>query len=140
MNAIRTIASLINEDLDDVKPYFAAVACVEHDGKWLLGLSTANDDRKNKWCFPGGGIKEGENVVQAACRECYEETGIRCRPQGVPFSMHQPMGVAFVHCLALGPLTIKHNREFSDMRFVSLPGLRRLRLYHNVIDLIRRCR
>lgn len=33
-----------------------------------------------KWMQPGGHIDEGENPIEAAIREVYEETGVACRP------------------------------------------------------------
>lgn len=31
----------------------------------------------NKWCFPSGGVEEGESFDDAACRELYEELHIK---------------------------------------------------------------
>lgn len=55
----------------------SAVAMVFNEkGEILLGKSKAKDDRKGKWCFPGGGIDKGENALQAAIRELNEEAGL----------------------------------------------------------------
>lgn len=135
------VAALITEHEDHVGEYFASVACVEHrGGRWLLGLSTAGDDRGGHWCFVGGGIEDGETPEQAAVRECHEEAGIRVRKQGAAFK-HKKDGVAFVHCRTetVGVPKIKHNKEFSAMGFFTVKEMKSLKLYSNVKELIRRC-
>ncbi|MGC9523488.1 MAG: NUDIX hydrolase [Anaerolineae bacterium] len=49
----------------------ASVAIIE-DGRVLL---TKRDDVE-AWALPGGRIEAGESVVEAACREALEETGL----------------------------------------------------------------
>ena len=58
----------------------SVVGIVQSANHWLLGLSTANDDRHHKWVFPGGHIKRNESVEKAVVREVYEETHIKCTP------------------------------------------------------------
>lgn len=138
MNIVNAIAALINEDADHVGDFYAAVACVEYRGKWLLGLSTANDDRSRLWCFPGGGIKGAETPEQAAVRECREETGVACKSVGKAITYGKKPGVAFVYCKALGKPRIKHNKEFSAVGLFSQKEMKALKLYSNVKELIRR--
>ncbi len=119
--------------------YFAAVGVVQCKDKWLLGLARkTNDDRENHWCFPGGGIKRGEDTSHAAVREVREETGIRCRAVGKPFSLPNKKGVAFVHCKAASGQKFDNNHEFSAIGWFSRREMKALKLYHNVTKLIDR--
>jgi 8-oxo-dGTP pyrophosphatase MutT (NUDIX family) len=42
----------------------------------------ANEDHGGEWSFPGGKVKPGETLEQAAIREVWEETGYRCGHAG----------------------------------------------------------
>lgn len=122
------------------KEYRAAVAVVQHRDKWLLGISRSNDDRSGKWTHPGGGIKKDETPEKAAERECFEETGIRCKSVGKAFSIPGKPGIAFVHCRTTsGNQKFKPNSEFSALGFFTMAELRDLKpLYNNVKKLIER--
>ena len=49
---------------------------VWHNGKMLLLHRNNGKFQGGKWGQPAGKLEEGENPVQAAARELYEETGI----------------------------------------------------------------
>lgn len=132
-----------NQKLDQIlheatnEDYKAAVAIVQDGTRWLLGLSTANDDRNCRWCFPGGGVKRGEDADRAAAREAWEETGVRCRPIGTPFSMPGRKGVAFVHCKETGG-ELDPNSEFAALGWFTRKEMKALKLFDNVTKLIDR--
>jgi 8-oxo-dGTP pyrophosphatase MutT (NUDIX family) len=128
---------LILESDEDFK---AAVAIVKYNQKWLLGLSTAKDDRSKKWCCPGGGIKRGESPQKAAERECLEETGVKCTAVGPVLTSKDRPGVAFVPCTATGSDRFKPNSEFTALGFFETSDFNSLELYKNVRDLIGRAR
>jgi 8-oxo-dGTP pyrophosphatase MutT (NUDIX family) len=92
------------------------------NGQILMGRSTDADKRNGKWCFTGGGIKSKEcTIEQSAERECWEESGLRCRAQGIiqygnGFAV--PPSVVFVLCITDAGGNIKHNNEFSEMKWV----------------------
>lgn len=65
-------------------PYRKSVGIVvfNHVGKvWvgrrLMTCAQADIDMSHRWQLPQGGIDENEEPFDAACRELYEETGIR---------------------------------------------------------------
>lgn len=50
-------------------------------GKILMQLRDNNTKcYPNKWCFPGGGLDEGETHIEAAVREVSEECGLLFHP------------------------------------------------------------
>jgi len=59
----------------DIRGYRPCVGLclMRGDGRVFVGERL---DRPGAWQFPQGGIDEGEDVVNAAFRELYEETGI----------------------------------------------------------------
>tara|TARA_R110000751_G_scaffold41702_7_gene97615 strand:- start:86 stop:508 length:423 start_codon:yes stop_codon:yes gene_type:complete len=135
---LRNIYLISEEKSDEFK---SAVAIVKHRDKWLLGLSTANDQRKNKWAFPGGGIKRGESPQKAAVRECFEEIGVKCTAVGEPITLRGHNNVAFVAC-RLNNNKNKYvlNSEFSAAGLFTRSELRTLKLHSNVMTLLDRVR
>jgi len=127
--------SLILESNED---FFAAVAIVRYRQKWLLGLSTSSDDRKGKWCWPGGHIQRGEDPLKAAERECWEETGLRPKAKGSIMTLSSKPGVAFVPCRFTGSIRFKPNSEFSALGFFDTQEFKSLKLYKNTEELMRK--
>lgn len=54
-----------------------ARAVIVKNGKVLAIERHENGD--HFWCFPGGGVKEGENETKALERECLEEANVRVK-------------------------------------------------------------
>jgi 8-oxo-dGTP diphosphatase len=116
----------------------AAIAVIKSNGKFLLGLSTASDARKNTWCFPGGHLKRGESPEKAAVREAKEEAKIHCRvAKGPVFASGLP-SIAFFLCKASTPKDPHPNREFSNMGWFTPQEMRGLKLYKNVKEILRK--
>lgn len=135
------LETILTEELDD--KYTSAVAIVQCRDRWLLGLArNTDDDRTGKWVHPGGHIKRGEDPKKAAERECYEETGIKCKAVDEPFRIPNCKNVAFVHCKATTTnQKIRPNHEFSAVGFFSLQEIRSLKpIYKNAKKLIERVR
>lgn len=43
----------------------------------------------NRWNFPGGKIEVGESIFDAAARELFEETGLKCPPSEFQLYSHR---------------------------------------------------
>lgn len=65
-----------------LRPIVAVGVVVWRDGQVLLARR-ARPPRQGNWSLPGGAQKVGETVIQAACREVMEETGLTIRVLGM---------------------------------------------------------
>lgn len=55
----------------------AGVILLSPEGRALLLQRSLTGDHAGEWCFPGGGVEDGESEAKAAVRETLEETGYR---------------------------------------------------------------
>ncbi len=116
----------------------AAVAVITCQGKVLLGQSTAKDDRKGLWCFPGGGVKKFEPSDRAATREAKEEMGVTSRVIAGPIKAAGKPNVEFYHCKASSLSKPDPNKEFNACGWFTPREMRGLKLYHNVKEILAR--
>lgn len=63
-------------------PKVAAGVLVEQDGKILL-VRRINEPQRGLWSFPAGFIDAYEDPIEAARRECLEETGLEVEITGL---------------------------------------------------------
>ena len=71
--------------LHDSTDKVVIIICRDKEGRVLAGESLNTDQRYGMIVFPGGRMKSGESIQEAAIRECKEETGITCIPYHVPY-------------------------------------------------------
>ena len=63
-------------------PKVAAATLIEQDGTVLL-VRRANEPAQGLWTLPAGFIDAGEDPIEAAERECFEETGLNVKVTGL---------------------------------------------------------
>jgi 8-oxo-dGTP diphosphatase len=68
---MKTSIRFFNPDKNEQLTYNFAIIVSRYKGKWIW---VKHKDR-DTWELPAGHIEPGENALQAACRELYEETG-----------------------------------------------------------------
>lgn len=118
--------------------YSSSVAIIKCRDKYLLGLSNAKDDRKMRWCFPGGHIQRGETPNRAAVREAKEETGVKCVASGDIIDLDSKPNVAFILCKATTiSQPLKKNHEFIALGWFRESEMKQLKLHDNVKTLIK---
>ena len=84
-----------------------AVAVVEREGRYLIGLRPAGAELAGYWEFPGGKVRAGESPADAARRECREETGLAVRVIGNYATVehdypHGRLRLHFFACIPVG--------------------------------------
>ncbi len=98
-------------------PVEIAVAVVERDGMFLIGLRPAGVPLAGFWEFPGGKLQPGEAAADAAVRECLEETGLRVKVKreypAVDHSYaHGELRLRFFACALMNEAALAGNSRF----------------------------
>ncbi len=105
-------------------PTQIAIAVVEHEGKYLIGLRPQGVPLAGMWGFAGGKLEAGESPADCARRECLEETGLDVvigeLYEAVPFDYpHGQLVIHFLHATPLEP----HSAVPERFRWVSAAEL-----------------
>ena len=74
----RPIPKSIQKKLLERKPKLIVAVLARHKNKFLLARETL-EGGKDYWIVPGGKVKFGETIEEAARREICEETGIKTK-------------------------------------------------------------
>lgn len=120
----------------DLKHVKSVVAAIQSGNCWLLGLSSARDDRQHKWCFPGGHLRPNEAYANGVERETKEETGIRCKAGIKPILIPSKPDVLFLHCKASKDQRLVPNKEFIILGWFDTTQMKGLKLHQNVLQII----
>jgi ADP-ribose pyrophosphatase YjhB (NUDIX family) len=100
------------------------VLIVEHDAVLLVRHRAG----RRPWSLPGGGVKGGERLVDAAAREAREETGVEVRMvylHGVFDNFHHNTTncITVFVAVPLNPPHIRHSLEIAEARYFPLDAL-----------------
>jgi 8-oxo-dGTP pyrophosphatase MutT (NUDIX family) len=68
--------------MDKASPILAVSIALVHHGK-ILVIERKTGYVTGVYSFPGGRVEASETLEEAALRELYEETGLRCTLNGV---------------------------------------------------------
>lgn len=110
-------------------PSLIAVAVVEHEGRYLIGLRPPGVPLAGYWEFPGGKQHADETAEQAAERECHEETGLTVTVVGEYARVqhdyeHGRLHLRFFACQLVDPATTAAPERFRWVSAAELPTYR----------------
>ena len=85
------------------KPTKIAIAVVKNGDRFLVGQRSQDQVLAGFWEFPGGKIEAGESDLEAAVRECFEETGVTVAAVGRYMTVehsyeHGDLQLSFIAC------------------------------------------
>ena len=96
---------------------------IEKDGKYLL-VKENQKICKGKWNIPAGGVDDNENVIEAAKREIFEETGCTVKINGILEIVNQNLENVDLLLFIFDAELVKENiqtdgEEISDVKWFS---------------------
>ena len=77
---VEELAPILAKTLGQATPLAVGDAIVINAAAEILLIQRADS---GLWATPGGAFEVGETAAEGACRECYEETGVRVEPLGL---------------------------------------------------------
>ena len=119
------------------KPRLGSAVLVEKDGKFLLGKRN-KENANNLWIIPGGGVRYGETIKDAAVREIKEETNLDIdivkligykEIINLPGNYHT---IVFFHLAKPKHTNIKPKEDISEAKFFSIEEIKKLETVESV--------
>lgn len=99
------------------------------EGKVLM-IKEKKATVKNKWNFPSGHVEKGEDIIEAACREVKEETGLDVKLTHttgiynfISSTDHQVILFHFIGQITGGFLSLQEE-EIADCKWVNLSNFK----------------
>ncbi len=127
--------------MEEKSPRVGSAVLVEKGGKFLLGKRNKKNYR-GYWVFPGGGVRWGETIKDAAIREIKEETNLDV--EIVKFLGHKELmnlpenyhTVVFFHLAKPKNNEIRVNDDISDAGFFSIEEIKNMDMVANSVKRI----
>jgi 8-oxo-dGTP diphosphatase len=137
----------MNDPRGILTPRAAVGAVVMKEGKVLL-VKRSNAPQKGKWAIPGGSVKLGEILQEAAEREAKEETGLTIKATDPVFAFdlieHDSAGKLLFHYVIIDLLAdyvdgeIHPADDVSDAGWFSPEELRSLAISETTRELLKK--
>jgi 8-oxo-dGTP pyrophosphatase MutT (NUDIX family) len=125
----------LNLILESISKIEIVVPIILYKRTFLLGLSTASDYRKDKWCLVSGHVRAYENPYQAAVREGKEETNLQITCSSTTKIDKKAM---VIKCDVLGSIkNLKHNKEFRAMGFFDKKSIKSIKITEQTLRNLR---
>lgn len=129
--------AILNIIMSEQKPRVTSAVLVVHEGKFLLAERN-KVNYNGYWIIPGGGVKFGETIQEAAIREIKEETNLDVEitkligPKeviNVPSKYHS---VVFFHLAKPKHTNIEAKEDVSAAKFFSIEEVKQLKIAESV--------
>ena len=123
--------------MSEQKPRLTSGVLVVQDGKFLLAERN-KENYNGYWIIPGGGVKFGETIQEAAIREIKEETNLDVdlikligykEVINVPGNYHS---IVFFHLATPKHMDVKANEDVSAAKFFSIEEIKELKIAESV--------
>ena len=119
--------------MGEKEPRIGSAVLVEKDGKFLLGERN-KENYRGYWVIPGGGVRWGETIQDAAIREIKEETNLDV--ELVKLICHREIinvdagyhSVVFYHLARPINTDMKVSDDLSRVGFFSIDEMKKLKL------------
>ncbi len=121
----------------DQKPRLTSAVLVIQDGKYLLAERN-KENYNGYWVIPGGGVKFGETIQEAAIREIKEETNLDVEITksighkeviNVPGGYHS---IVFFHLAKPKHTNIEAKGDVSSAKFFDIEEIKKLKIVESV--------
>lgn len=127
---------------EEQKPRITAAVLVIKDNKFLL--AERNKENYNKyWVIPGGGVKFGEKIEEAAIREIKEETNLDVEiikslghkeVINVPGNYHS---IVFFYLAKPKNINLEAKDDISQAKFLTIEEIKQLKLAESAQEILK---